>query len=57
MYAIWLTHVPKVGLRCRINDRKPLLIKNVAFAHAVWDIYLGKKNVGERIKTGLTARL
>jgi hypothetical protein len=54
---IWMTHVPKVGLRCTIVGKADFLIENVAFAHAVWEIYLGPKNLGESIKQGLTSRL
>ena len=53
---IWFTHVPKVGLQCKI-DKNETVIKDVAFAQAVWEIYLGKKNIGESIKTDLTSRL
>jgi hypothetical protein len=54
---ILLTHVPGIGLHCSMAGKADFLIKNVHFARAVWDIYLGKKNVGEHIKKGLVSRL
>lgn len=54
---IVLTYVPGVGLRCDLAGRAEVLIKGARFARAVWDIYLGKNNLGEEIKKGLASRL
>ncbi len=54
---IFLTHVPGIGLQINAAGKADFLIKNVAFSKAVWEIYLGKKNIGESIKKGLTSRL
>jgi hypothetical protein len=54
---IYLTHVPGIGLQINVSGKADFLIKNVAFSKAVWEIYLGKKNLGETIKKGLTSRL
>jgi hypothetical protein len=54
---IHLTHVPGVGLQCSLAGKADFLIKNPRFSRAVWDIYLGKKNLGEEIKKGLVSRL
>jgi hypothetical protein len=54
---ILLTHVPGIGLHCSMAGKADFLIKNVRFAQAVWDIYLGPKNLGENIKKGLVSRL
>ena len=51
-----LTHVPGVGLECLVAGKTALLIKNVPLAHAVWEIYLGKNNLGDGIKKGLMSR-
>lgn len=48
---------PKVGVSVLLPGCKPLLIKSVGFAQAIWEIYLGKKNVGKDIKSGLIKRL
>jgi hypothetical protein len=54
---IHLTHVPGIGLHCSMSGKADFLIKNVAFAHAVWEMYLGKNNLSEAIKKGLVSRL
>lgn len=54
---IFLTHVPGIGLHCSVAGKADFFIKNVRFSQAVWEIYLGKKNLGEHIKKGLTSRL
>lgn len=54
---VWITHVPGVGMHCNLVGKTDYWIKNVAFARAVWEIYLGKNNIGEDIKRGLTTRL
>lgn len=53
---VWLTHIPGVGFRGRLGS-KAVLIRNPRFSRAIWDIYLGKNNIGEPIKQGLTSRL
>jgi hypothetical protein len=54
---VYLTHVPKVGLRCGIGGRREFTIANPAFARAVWEIYFGQNNLGQEIKEGLMSRL
>jgi hypothetical protein len=54
---IYLTHIPGIGLQINVAGKADFLIKNVAFSKAVWEIYLGSKNLGETIKKGLTSRL
>jgi hypothetical protein len=54
---ILLTHIPNVGLQCELVGKTQRLIKNKDFPKAIWDIYLGPKNLGPEIKTGLTSRL
>ena len=52
-----ISHIPKVGLHCRRQGKEEVLIKNVAFSKAVWENYLGKKNVGNDVKRGLISEL
>src|SRR5262245_8860420 len=52
-----LIHVPGVGVECVLNGKTEVTINNVAFAKAVWEIYLGPKNLGPEIKAGLVFRL
>jgi hypothetical protein len=54
---VWLTHVPGVGFEANVAGKKDIRIKNVGFAKAIWDIYLGKNNLGAAIKQGLVSRL
>jgi hypothetical protein len=54
---VWLTHVPNVGFDWKMPGDKEVLVKNAAFASAIWDIYLGNKNIGDEVKAGLTSRL
>lgn len=54
---IYLTHLPGVGLRCQVINKGDFTIANPDFSRAVWDIYLGKNNLGEGIKKGLISRL
>jgi hypothetical protein len=54
---IGLTHLPGVGLHVAMPGKADFVIKNPKFSRAVWDIYLGKNNVGEQVKKGLTSRL
>ena len=52
-----ITHLPGVGIRAEILGKRHVTIKNLRLAQAVWEIYLGKKNMGLAIKQGLISRL
>ena len=52
-----MVHVPGVGLAVNLGDGQALRFDNVKFAQAVWETYLGKKHLGDKIKRGLTSRL
>lgn len=54
---VFLDHVPGVGFHVELVGKTAVTIKNVAFARAVWEIYLGKHNLGDAIKQGLVSRL
>ena len=54
---IYLTHQPNIGLRCQVIGKGDITIDNPDFSRAIWDIYLGKNNIGEGIKKGLISRL
>jgi hypothetical protein len=54
---VMLTAIPRVGLRCQVIGKADVVIENPAFARAIWDIYLGRQNLGEPIKAGLISRL
>ncbi|MGE3804229.1 MAG: chalcone isomerase family protein [Gemmataceae bacterium] len=54
---VWLTHVPGVGLDINIVGKQGIQIQNVKFSVAIWEIYFGKRNLGDSIKNGLVSRL
>jgi len=54
---IWLSYIPGVGLGCQVVGSSEIRINNLALAHAVWEVYLGQKNLDVAIQTGLTTRL
>jgi hypothetical protein len=53
---VTLTAAPGAGLRCQVADKADAVVGDPAFARAVWDIYLGRNNVGEAVKSGLVSR-
>lgn len=54
---IYLTHQPGICLRCQVIGKGDITIDNPDFSRAIWDIYLGKNNIGDGIKKGLISRL
>jgi hypothetical protein len=54
---VYLTHTPGEGLHCHLPGKIDVVIKNPRFSRAVWDVYLGKNNLGEDIKKGLVSQL
>jgi hypothetical protein len=53
---VTLTAVPGAGLRCQVAGKADAMVGDAAFARAVWDIYLGRHNVGDAVKSGLVSR-
>ncbi|WP_406697595.1 chalcone isomerase family protein [Singulisphaera sp. Ch08] len=54
---IWLSYIPGVGLGCQVAGAPELRLPNVALAQTVWEVYLGRKNLGVAIQSGLTSHL
>jgi hypothetical protein len=54
---IWLTSIPGRGLSCQTSRKTSVMIESIQFAHATWDVYLGRKNLGVAIQSGLSSRL
>jgi hypothetical protein len=54
---VWLTNVPSAGLNLKVVGLLDCQIEGVAFSKAIWEIYLGKKNLGETLKVALVSRL
>lgn len=55
--AIMLTFLPQTGLRCQVVGKADITVKNLTFAKAVWEIYFGRNNPNEALKTSLISRL
>lgn len=54
---VWMTATPGQGFRIDVVGKLTASIDNPAFAKAMWEVYLGKKNIGDQIKAGLASRL
>ena len=54
---VWITNVPGYGLHIHLVGKKQEFIPGVKFSKAVWEIYLGEKNIGEAVKKALVSRL
>jgi hypothetical protein len=54
---VWITNIPGYGLHIHLVGKKQEFIPGVNFSKAVWEIYLGEKNVGEAVKKALVSRL
>jgi hypothetical protein len=54
---IRLSNIPKKGLECDVAGKKTVSINNSDFSKAIWEIYLGKKCVDDKVKDALVSRL
>jgi hypothetical protein len=54
---VYLTNIPKKGLECDVVGKKQVVIENSDFSKAIWEIYLGKKNIDDDLKKALVSRL
>jgi hypothetical protein len=54
---ILVTHIPQVGMQFERVGGEKVLIRNIAFSKAMWENYLGRYNVSEDVKRGLTSGL
>lgn len=52
-----LTYIPGKGLHCHVIDKIEVTIPGLEFSKAIWEIYLGKKNLGDSIKKGLLSKI
>lgn len=55
--AIILTHVPGIGVECRLGDKPALAVADPQFAHIVWKVFMGPKAVTPELRKGLGSRL
>jgi hypothetical protein len=54
---ITLTHLPQVGVECRVGDDEPLRVAVPLFAHVVWNVYMGPNGVCPVLRAGLGKHL
>lgn len=54
---VTLTHLPGRGVECRIRDEEPIVVADAAFAHVVWNVYMGPKSVTAELRRGLGSQL
>ena len=55
--CVCITHLPAVGFKAEIVGKRSIVIENLTLAQAVWEVYLGERNIGLTVKRGLTSRL
>jgi hypothetical protein len=53
---VTLITAPGAGLRCQVAGKAEAVVGDQAFARAVWDIYLGRKNLSDGVKSALVSR-
>jgi hypothetical protein len=53
---VTLTAAPGAGLRCQVGRKAEVVVGDAAFARAIWDMYLGRKNLSDALKAGLVSR-
>jgi Chalcone isomerase-like len=54
---IYLINIPKKGIEYDVAGSKRVLIENCDFSRAIWEIYLGKKNIDDDLRKALVSRL
>jgi hypothetical protein len=55
--TVTITHLPGKGMTCQVGEGAVLEVRNLAFAHMVWNVYMGPKGVCPTLRTGLVERL
>jgi hypothetical protein len=53
---VTLTAAPGAGLRCQVGEMTDATVGDAKFARAVWDMYLGRTNLNDALKSGLVSR-
>jgi hypothetical protein len=53
---VTLIAAPGAGLRCLVAGKADAVVGDPAFARAVWDMYLGRNNLSDAVKSGLVSR-
>ena len=52
-----ITHLPKQGIQVSVRNEAPINVDNLAFAHVVWNVYMGPDGVCKELRRGLGEKL
>lgn len=55
--TVQITHLPKQGIRVSVRGEAPINVDNLAFAHVVWNVYMGPNGVCKELRRGLGEKL
>lgn len=55
--TVQITHLPKQGIRVSVRNEAPINVDNLAFAHLVWNVFMGPDGVGKDVRRGLGQKL
>ncbi|MBA4016387.1 MAG: hypothetical protein C0483_04290 [Pirellula sp.] len=55
--TVHITHLPKQGIRVSVRNEAPIDVDNLAFAHVVWNVYMGPDGVCKELRRGLGEKL
>lgn len=55
--TVQITHLPKQGIRVSVRNEAPISVDNLAFAHVVWNVYMGPDGVCKDVRRGLGQKL
>lgn len=55
--SVVITHVPQTGIECVVCETASTSVKNLPFAHVVWNVYMGPLGVSPDLRSGLGAEL
>lgn len=55
--TVQITHLPKQGIRVSVRNEAPINVDSLAFAHVVWNVYMGPDGVCKELRRGLGEKL
>lgn len=55
--TVQITHRPKQGIQVSVRNEAPIYVDNLAFAHLVWNVYMGPDGVCKDVRRGLGQKL
>lgn len=55
--TVHITHLPQRGISVSVRNEAPINVDNLAFAHLVWNVYMGPDGVCKELRRGLGEKL